>query len=152
MAIEWIEIRSHGNRSIGAVGFAGNDAVAIVAFYDDRDGNKDGTVSLTERVVSKLSPIGIDGKAVTEVAMAARLNPDVMMRDSSVGQWAGRMFTEFGGSMVMDGIYAVYFSRGVKMTASGVAKVITGNMVKQFVIRKGFEKAAKEAFDGAVAL
>ena len=151
MAIDWIEIRGFGNRSIGAVGFVGGDAVAIVAFHDDRDGDKDGTVSLTERVVSKLSPIGIDGKGVTEVAMAARVNTDVMTRDATVGQWAGRIFTEFGQSMVMDGAYAAYFSRGVRMTASGVAKVITGNMVRQFVIRKGFEKAAKEAFDGAVA-
>ena len=152
MAIDWIVISSHGNRNIGAIGFVDDKAVAIVAFFDDRDGDKDGSVSVTERIVSKISPIGIDGKAVTEVAMAARLNMDVMMRDSSVGQWAGRMFTEFGQSMIMDGIYTVYFSRGVKMTAGGVAKVITGNMVKQFVIRKGFEKTAKEAFDGAVAL
>ena len=149
---DWIEVRSHGIKPIGAIGFLGNDAVVVAAYHDDRDGNEDGTVSVGEYVISKLSPIGLDGRAVTKVAMAARVDVDIVTRDPSIGQLAGRMFVDFGGSMVLDGFYAAYFARGVKATAGGVASVITQSRIKQFVIRKGFEKAAKQAFDAAVVL
>lgn len=149
---DWVLVRGHGNRDIGAIGFIGNDAVAIAAFYDDRDGNHDGKVSMTERVVSAISPLGLDGRAVTQVAMQARVDADIVMRNSSIGQMASRIFVDFAGNLIRDGIWTVYFRPGVKMAGQGVAKIVTDNMIKQIVIRKGFEKAAREAFDMATAL
>jgi hypothetical protein len=68
-------------RPIGAIGFIGNQAAVVTAFFDDRDGNKDGEVSWGEWAVSKVSPISIEGIATTEVAMAARYLPAVVLRD-----------------------------------------------------------------------
>ena len=62
------------------------------------------------------------------------------------GLQAIAQFMKFATSLVMDGIYAVYFSRGVKLAGGAVAKQITQSMVKQMIIRKGFEKVAKEAY------
>lgn len=144
--MEWIPIVKFGKEPIGAVGFLGNDAVAVVAFYDDRDGNKDGKVSWGEAIAAALSPISVEGSAVTEVAMQARIETKILMRDPSFSQMAANMFANFARGLVLDGIYAVYFSRGVKMAGGGIARTITKNMVKEFVIKKGFEKAVKEAF------
>lgn len=150
-SMDWVLIYKFKKEPIGAVGFLGNEVVTVIAFYDDRDGNKDGKVSIGERIASMLSPISVEGSAVTEVAMQARVNMDVMMRDPGFGQVAMQMFLNFARGLVLDGIYAAYFKRGVSMTGKGVAKLVTDGMVKEFVIKKGFEKAVREAFDAAVA-
>ncbi|MBS0123557.1 hypothetical protein KB874_05370 [Aestuariicoccus sp. KMU-90] len=147
--MEWIEVTKF-QRKIGAIGFLEGKAVAVVAYYDDRDGNMDGKVSIGERIASFVSPISIEGSAVTEVAMSARFDMDVIERDASFGNMAVNMWLNFARGLVLDGIYAVYFSRGIKTVGKGVASTITKNAVKEFVIRKGFEKAVKEAFQEAV--
>ncbi|MGH1330360.1 MAG: hypothetical protein ACRBBK_05715 [Paracoccaceae bacterium] len=147
--IEWISIKKFKPEPIGAIGFIGNDAVAVIAFYDDADGNKDGKVSLGEKIISKISPISLDGSAVVEVAMQARVDMDVIMRDPSFSKMAANMYLNFAKGLIADGIYAAYFGRGVKMTGKGIAKIVTSGMVKQLVVRKGFEKAVREAFDSA---
>jgi hypothetical protein len=144
--IEWVSITKWGPDPIGAIGFIGNDAVAVIAFYDDKDGNQDGKVSWGERIASFLSPISVEGGNVVEVAMQARVEMDIIMRDASFSQVASQMFLKFASGLLMEGIYAVYFSRGVKMVGKGVAKVITNGMVKELVVRKGFETAVKKAF------
>ncbi|MDO5622774.1 MAG: hypothetical protein Q4G24_15070 [Paracoccus sp. (in: a-proteobacteria)] len=144
--LDWIEV-TKGGQPIGAVGFLDNDAVIVAAFFDDRDSNKDGKVSGGEWVKSKIPLLGEEGSAVTEVAMTARLDLDVIMRDPGFGQMAGQMFAQFGTSLVMEGFWTVYFSRGVKMTARGVAKTLTKNQIKQFVIRKGAEQAVRKAVE-----
>lgn len=141
--IEWIEITKF--KPIGAVGFLGDKVVAVVAFYDDRDGNQDGTVSGLETAVSFLSPIKVDGRGVAEVAMQARVDMDVIMRDPSFAPAAQKMFMEFAAGLAVQGVYAAYFARGVKMVGKGVARQITNGMVKQLVLRKGFEATAKNA-------
>lgn len=151
-SIEWIAITKWGPDPIGAIGFIGNDAVAVVAFFDDKDGNKDGKVSFGESVASFLSPISVEGGNIVEVAMQARVEMDVIMRDASFQQVATQMFLKFASGLVMDGVYAAYFSRGVKMTGKGVAKLITNGMVKEFVVRKGFESAVKKAFQEATEI
>lgn len=108
---DWVLVRGHGNRDIGAIGFIGNDAVAIAAFYDDRDGNHDGKVSMTERVVSAISPLGLDGRAVTQVAMQARVDADIVMRNSSIGQMASRIFVDFAGNLIRDDLDGLFPSR-----------------------------------------
>lgn len=150
--LEWVLIHKFGKDPIGAVGFLGNDAVTVVAFYDDRDGNQDGDVSLGEKVVSAVFPISLEGRSVTEVAMQARIEMDVLKRDASFAQMAAQLYLNFARGLVMDGIYAVYFSRGVKMTGKGLAKLVTSGMVKEMIVRKGFEKAVKAAFKSSTAL
>lgn len=146
--IEWVPVTKFGNEPIGAVGFIGNDAVAVVSFFDDRDGNRDGKVSFGEWAVTKLW--SVEGMAVTEVAMQARVQPSVIARDSSFGTMAMRLFMSFARDQISQGIYAVYFSRGVKMVGGKIAKRVTSSMVKEFVVRKGFESAVKNAFMDAV--
>lgn len=150
MAMDWVLIKKWSDKPIGAVGFLNNEAVAVVAFFDDRDGNKDGKVSFGERVAAFLSPIKVEGSAVTEVAMQARVEMEVLSRDPGFGQMAANMFMNFARGLMLDGIYAVYFSRGVSMVGGGIAKQVTSGMVKEFVVKKGFETAVKEAFKAAV--
>ncbi len=149
-SMDWVLITKFGDKPIGAIGFMGNTAVSVVAFYDDRDGNKDGKVSWGEWGAAKLSPISLEGSAVTEVAMQARVEPDVILRDGDFPTMAANMFLNFAKGLVLDGIYAAYFSRGVSMAGGGIAKKVTSGMVKEFVIKKGFESAVKEAFKAGV--
>ena len=149
---DWVIVQDRTGRDIGAVGFIGDDAVAIASFFDSRDADKDGKVSVGERIVSTLSPIGLDGAAIAVVAMQGRSNPLIAERDSGFYGMSANIFAGFGQSMVVDAVWSVYFKRGVRAAGTGVARVITGNMVKQVVIRKGFERTAREAFDKVTAL
>jgi len=149
--IEWVEVKGIKGKSIGAIGFIGNNAVAVATFIEDEDGNEDGEVSWGEWIASKVSPLSLDGYAATKVAMAARVDMDILMRDPSFNQMAMNMYLNFARGLIADGVWTVYFSRGVNMVGGGVAKIITKGMVKQLVIRKGFEKAVREAFDAATA-
>lgn len=151
--ISWCVVKgltSNGTEPIGAVGFLGNDAVIVISFFDDLDGNKDGKVSLGERIAGRLSPISLKNKSVVEVAMAARNEIDIIMRDPSFRQMSAQMFQSFAAGMIADGIFAAYFARGVRMGAGAAAVMVTNSKVKQFVIRKGFEKAVKAAFEASV--
>ncbi|PGH58048.1 hypothetical protein CRT60_08825 [Azospirillum palustre] len=144
--MDWVLITKFGNNPIGAIGFVGDDAVAIAAFYDDRDGNQDGKVSLLERFAAKISIVRLDGLSVTEVAMQARVDPDVLERDPSFAQVASQIYLNFAKGLILDGIYAAYFARGVSMTGKGIAQLVTSSTVKGFVVRKGFEGVVKDAF------
>lgn len=139
--IEWIGITKFGTNPIGAVGFIGDDIVSIIAFYDDNDGNMDGKVSIGERIAG-LWPT--KGRAVVEVAMQARADPNIVLRDSSIQRIATNLFMSFAKGLIADGIYKAYFAPGIQMLGGTVAGLITSSMVKQFVIRKGFEAAVKE--------
>lgn len=145
--IEWIIIEGLGNKQIGAVGILDGKVAVVASFYEDYDGNQDGKVSWGEWIAAKLSPIGIENKAVVEVAMAARYDMRVLEKDESFHQEAARMFLQFAAGLVADGIYAAYFSRGVSAIAKPIAGRLTSNVVKQFVIRKGMEKAVKAVYD-----
>ncbi|MQX35230.1 hypothetical protein [Roseospira navarrensis] len=143
--IDWVIIKSL-NKEIGAIGFINGEAAVVASFYDYRDGNMDGEVSIPERVAAFLSPLDIKNKAVTEVAMAARYNMEVLRRDASFTHMANKMYLNFARGLVADGVYAAYFSRGIGSAAGGVAKAVTKNVVKQFVIKKGMESAVKKAY------
>ena len=148
--IDWMIVTGWRNKELGAVGFQGDTAAVIVAFYEDADGNQDGKVGWGEWTASKLSPLGLKNYAVTQVAMQARADPDIVMRDPELDQMAKQMFVKFAAGLVSDGIYAVYFSRGVSAIAKPIAGRLTTSFVKQFVLRKGMEKAVKSAYDGAM--
>ena len=148
MSVDWIVINERG-KDIGAVGFVDGKALVVASFFDDLDGDRSGSVGMGEWAVGKLSPISLQGKAVTEVAMAAKYNMDVLKRDAGFIQMANNIFANFARGLVLDGIYAVYFSRGVKMSAGGIAKMVTSGTVKQLAVRKGFETTVKKAFNAA---
>ncbi|MCP4935870.1 MAG: hypothetical protein GY927_17090, partial [bacterium] len=99
-----------------------------------------------EWVASKISPIGLGGIGVTRVAMAGRLQMNILTRDSSFNNMATNLFANFAKGLVADGIYTVYFSRGVSGVAKSIAGRAANGLVKQFVIKKGMEKAVKEAY------
>lgn len=149
---DWVIVSDRSGRDIGAVGFIDDQAVAIASFFDSRDANKDGKVGLAERVVSAVSPFSLDGAAIAEVAMQGRANPLIVERDPSYFGMSANIFAGFAQSMVVDAVWSVYFKRGVRAAGTGVARVITDNMVKQVVIRKGLERVAREAFDNVTAL
>lgn len=144
---DWVVIRGNTNREIGAIGFVDGKAAIIAAFYDDNDGNQDGTVSWGEYLAAKFSPISLKNRAVTEVAMAARLDFDVLERDPSFPDVAEQMFLNFARGLLIDGVYAAYFSRAVSGIAKPIAGRLANDMVRQFVIRKGMEKAVKAAYN-----
>ncbi|HEY4249834.1 MAG TPA: hypothetical protein VGM87_01460 [Roseomonas sp.] len=149
-AIDWIIITDVANREIGAIGFLDGRAAVVASFFEDRDGNLDGRVSWAEAIASLLSPVSLKNMAVTRVAMAARYDMRVLERDESFEQEAMRLYLHFAAGLVVDGVYATYFQRGVSAAAGGVAGRITSNAIKQFAIRKGMEAAVKHAYEAAV--
>jgi hypothetical protein len=148
-ALDWMIITGFGDRPIGALGFI-NDRVAVIAsFYDDRDGNMDGKVSLGERLTALVSPISIRGSGVVAVAMAARNDLDVYSRDPTFRVVAAEMFTNFARGLVLDGVYAVYFSNAVSKLATPIAGRLSSNLVASFLVRKGMETAVRSAYNAA---
>lgn len=149
--LDWVLVQSYGNDAIGAVGFIGNKAVCVTAFHDDWDANKDGTVKGAEFFLSKMPFLSLEGKNIVEVARQGQYQQDILKRDAGFSNMATKLYLNFARGLVLDGIYTVYFSRAVKMQARGAAKMIGGGTVKEFVIRKGYEKAVKEVFNAATA-
>lgn len=153
--LDWIEVDDRlTKKKIGAVGFLGDEAAIVVAYYDDLDWDNDGKVSKVEFVSSK-APIMKNlffksGRQLTSVYMQALGDPDITMRDTKFRSDAAQHFLDFSSGLIFEGIYLVYFSRGIKGLSSGIAKAATNSIVKQYVIRKGMEKAVKTAFDKAV--
>ena len=147
--IDWFEVKEF-SKGIGAVGIMGSDACVLVSYFEDLDGDRSGKVSWGEWVAGKVSPFSLEGYATTQVAMAARFDLRILERDPSFHDMANKMFLNFAHGLVMDGIYAAYFSRGVSLVGGGAAKLITQGMVKEFVVKKGFEAAVKKAFMAGV--
>ena len=148
--LEWVLVPGAGGQAIGAVGFIGNRAAVVVAFSDDWDGNKDGEVDWVEWVASKISPVSLEGSAIVEVAMTARLMPQILTRDGSFYNWAGETFVNFATGLVIDAVYVAYFSVGIRMLTGGIAGAIGGGMVRQYVMRTGMEAAIHRCYDAAV--
>lgn len=144
--IEWIVIRVGAGRPIGAVGVIEERVAVVASFYDGRDGNQDGKVGAVEFVVGAISPFRMDGKAIAEVALAAKYDVDVLKRDPSFSAEANRLWFGFTSGLIADGMYAAWFNRGVSKVAGAVAGSLGGNPIKQFAIRKGMESAVKAAY------
>lgn len=145
MDIDWVIVKRF-KKEIGAVGFINNNVAVIVAFYDDRDGDKDGNVSVGEWLATKLSPISIEGKAITEVAMSARYDMDILQRDMSFYSMANKLFLNFAKGLVADAVYKVYFSRAVGKVSGAIAGRASSNLVTQYVIKKSMESSVKSAY------
>lgn len=144
--IDWIMINRLG-KQIGAVGFIGDKAAVVAAFYDDYDANKDGKVGWGERIAGKLFPLKLHGLAIAEVAMQARYEPNVVERDLLFQSVAvNNFFLNFTKGLVSQGIYTVYFSQLVTSFAKPIAGRLANNIVAQFAIRKGMEGAVDKAY------
>lgn len=154
--IDWVVIKSAyaKDREIGAIGFIGDKAVVTVSFFKDEDWNEDNKLSNLEKYGKYIPIAGAlffkQGRAVTQVVMAARGDMDVQLRDSTFKYEAAKQFVDFSTSLVFTGLYTVYFSRAVSTFAKTAAAGMTDNLVQQYVIRKGMEKLVKDAYDHAM--
>jgi|SRR4051812_42121887 hypothetical protein len=148
--LEWYIVKGIGDRPIGALGFLGNNVAVVTAFYDDRDGNKDGRVSIPERVAAFMSPLKIKGMSVVEVAMAARFDMEVNERDPDFYMDAINLWLKFAKGLVIDGVYTAWMGVSVNLATGAVAKELASGLVKQFVIKKGMETAVKTAVKKAM--
>ncbi|MBR0681615.1 hypothetical protein GXW74_14050 [Roseomonas eburnea] len=148
--IEWVLVPGPAGRAIGAVGFIDGEAAVVVAFYEDQDGNRDGTVDWGEWLLARVSPVHVDGKAVLEVAMTARYLPAVAERGPGFDRWVGEQFVSFAGGLVVDAAYAVYFSQAIQALTGGIAGAIGGGLVREYVIRRGLEAAVHRVYDATV--
>lgn len=144
--IEWVEVKRF-KKPIGAVGFHANKAIAVIAYYDDQDANKDGSVSWGEWAAFKAFPLNMEGMNIVEVLMMARI--DLVHKDASINDWAMKKYLGFAQNLLLDAVYTAYFARGVSVVSGSVAKKITSSAIKEFAVRKGFEAAAKKAFRNA---
>lgn len=147
--IHWI-LANQNNRPVGAGAMVGGKIVAVVSFYDDLDGDQNGKVDWDEWLVDCINPFNLDGRMVTKAALIVAKETAVERGDDEFHRAANKMLIHQAAGLATDGIFAVYFSRGVSMAGKGLAKLVTQNMVKEFALRKGMEKVAKEAFDAAV--
>jgi hypothetical protein len=161
----WVIVRELEKRPekripIGAVGFIGVDgngrtadswtAVVVVAFHLDADADRDGKVSFGEWLATKASPIGVGGSAVAHVAMQAMLNERVLMLDNQFRQFAGRLLVEFAHDASLDALFRIYVLPALGPMLGSAASCLASGIVKEWVVRKGFEKAVKAAWDSAV--
>ncbi|MGL4237986.1 hypothetical protein [Tabrizicola sp.] len=144
MAIEWMIVKnSWTKKPIGAVGFVDGKLAIVTAFFEDKDADQDGKVSLGEKVFSFGN---MKGRAVAEVANHAYADRDIMMRDASIYQLRGQLTVQFAAGLLAEGIYKAYFSMGVGKVAGAIAGAIAKDAVKSFVIKKGLEKAVEKAY------
>jgi hypothetical protein len=151
-SIEWVAITSliNGSKPIGAVGFINSDLVVAAAFYDGRDANKDGRVDWSERAISSIWG-GLEDRGIAEVAIAASSNIEVLDRDPTCRADLAKSFTQFATNLTRQAFINLYFARGVKVTGSALATIITSSMVKGFMVRKGFEAAVKKVLDAGTS-
>ncbi len=144
MAIDWIIVKnSYNKKPIGALGFVDNKIAIVTAFFDDKDANQDGSVSMIERFGSLFR---MKGRALAEVASHAYADPDLLMRDPGLAGLRGKLLSEFAFGLIAEGVYITYFSAGVRKAAGALAGQISANPIKSFVIRKGMEAAVKKAY------
>ena len=145
--MEWVIVKhSISGKPIGALGFIGNKIAVVSTFYEDKDWDHDGTVSLLERFGSMF---GLKGKAVTEVLTQAMSDPDIYIRDPSLRSMHGQAVVNFASGMITEGIYKSYLSFGVSQAAGAVAAELATGAAARFFIKKGMEAAVKQAYEAA---
>jgi hypothetical protein len=82
--------------------------------------------------------------------MTARVMPAIVLRDGGFDTWAKQAFVRFATGLVVDAVYAAYFSHAIRLATGGLASAIGGGLVREYVIRKGMEAAVKSAYDASV--
>jgi len=150
VALDWKIVKnSWTHKPIGALGFIGDEIAVVVAFYDDKDANQDGKVSLPERFFLKFS---MQGRALAEVVNHAYADPEIAMRDPSIYRHRGELTVKFASGLVAEGIYKAWFAPGIRRAAGAIAGQITQNMISYFVIKKGLEKAVEASYKKTIGL
>lgn len=151
-SVSWKIVKdSFSGKEIGALCIIDGNVAGVASFYADKDANQDGKVSSKEWISAFVFPVGLDGRAAAYVATQAYADPDLLIEHPELYNVRGDLIASFGGRMVIDGIYAVYFKRPVSSLGSGIAARITSDTVKAFAIRKGFEATIKKAFNAAAS-
>lgn len=143
----FIEIEASPGNPIGQIGFLGNKAVIIVAYYDDYDTDQDGKVGWGEWFASFADMGGmLKNDQVVRVAMTARLNPKVLKIDGGFYQKANNIYLSFAAGLLIGGAYEAYLSKAVGSAASAAGKRIIGDsLTRRFLVEKGAEQAVGEA-------
>lgn len=146
--LTWYPIKeAYGSKIVGTAAFQGDDLIVVTSFYDDKDMNLDGEVSLLE----KLNPFGMGGKGLAMSFTGLKSNPDLWMKDpNAINSGWGRAFVKLGSGLIADGIYLVYFNQAVGKLSGVAASGITSNPIKNFVIKKGMEKLVKKAYEATM--
>lgn len=145
--MDWMIVKhSYKHNPIGALGYIDNKIAVVSTFYDDKDLDNDGEISLAERFFSLFS---MRGRALAEVLSQAKADPDIFMRDPSLQQLQGEAIVNFASGMIMEGIYISYFKMGVSQASSAVAGSLVSGTATRFVVRKGMEATVKRAYDFA---
>lgn len=142
--LEWVPVSARG-KVIGAIGFVGDKIVVIYSHYANRDFNRDGKVSIGEWVTGFMSPIGVDNLAFVEVAQAARIEEAVYTR-GDIEAIANRMALTFFANAMVDGVFAAWLSYSLQQTGSALAPLLTHNIGRQFVFRKGMEAQVRKVW------
>ncbi|KAG1713772.1 Protein ClpV1 [Nymphon striatum] len=140
---EWVEIHKGDGTAIGALAILDGKLAAIAAYHEDADWDQD-------ELEAFFQVIGAKGRSVLAVATQAKSDPDLLINYPSIYNMQGNLTAQYGAAMVVDGIYAVYFSRGVKVMSKGIARTIVSGTVKEFVVQKGLESAVKKAFEASI--
>lgn len=151
--IEWYEVyhQSISGLEIGAAGFLGSQAVAIASYFDDRDLNRDGRVSLEERMLSFVSPVRLSGANIVRVASGAW---DQYHAIDSCGlmELRNRTFIKLASNLWLDGIFSAYVGKLAKIPGARLAKGMTDHEIAQLVIRKTFESTLKRIIEETVQI
>ncbi|MBC7797326.1 MAG: hypothetical protein H7Z37_10675 [Pyrinomonadaceae bacterium] len=146
--LSFIEIEEFPGSPIGQIGFLGNKAVIVVAYRDEYDVDKDGSVGMGEWIAGSIFDAAglLKNEQLTKVAMTARVNPKVLNIDSGFHQKANNIYLSFASGLMISGAYEVYLSQAVASAASLVGRRIIGNsLTRKYFIEKGAEKAVEVA-------
>lgn len=146
--LEWVVVKAGVKpKPIGAIAFYQKKAAIITSCFDEKDSNRDGSVSTFEWAVGLMSPLNLKNSALADVALAAAKDYEILERDPSFQVDGERFWLSFTRGLATDAVYFTWFRRCVQQTASIAATVATTNLVKQYVIRKGMEKSIRLLYD-----
>jgi len=148
--MEWIPVK-HGKskKVIGAIGFVENKIAVVATFYADKDWNNDGRVSFLKENVGSFM-FSFRGRALLDVTKEARLDTNIYIKDpEGITKLHSKGLTQFGFGMINEGIYLSYFKMGVAKSCGAIAGKLVRGTAAKFLLRKGMEKAVKEAYDAS---
>ena len=152
MQDRWFEIKGNTGKSIGAVGVRGSNVICVLAYFEDYDANQDGTVSFGERAVGTLSGLSgaLQGKALLEVVMQARFEPELMCDSDFVDSTFSTTYGRWARNAVANAVWAGYFKPVIGVAASRITAELGTGVVKSFAIKKGMEAVAKAMLDPVI--
>ena len=145
--LDWVIIR-YRSMKIGAIGFVGNRAAVIASFFKPNDYNRDGEVSILERLTGLIGPINAEGLGVVEIVQAAKCHEGVYTRDETFELMANRMALHFFSQVVVEGAFSAWLYRSLRAVDASIPALAAGASVKQMIIRKGMKPVVKKIWHG----